>query len=135
MIRLDELHDDQLAQISLSWVPMAELYDTDPDDDVDSDLVVLAYAGTYSLEPLMIYELERLLNEGGSRDEMILLLHEWADDLNGEGWDDLDVEGEDHGWGSDQEGSGRRSSGGHNEGGPDPRTRIVGEDDHGMARE
>jgi hypothetical protein len=100
MIRLDELHEDQLAQLNLRWVPLTELYDEDDlDDDVDNDnLSVLCYAGQYSVDPIVIFELERLLNEGASKDRMILVLHEFASDCNGERWfegewDDL------HEWG------------------------------------
>jgi hypothetical protein len=97
MIRLDELHDDQLAQINLRWVPLSELYDEDDlEDGVDSSMVVLCYDGRYSLEPILIVELEHLINSGGTRDQMLLLLHEYADDCDGVGWldivgDDLDV--------------------------------------------
>jgi hypothetical protein len=114
MIRLDELHDDQLAQLNLRWVPMVELYD--PEDDLDGDLIMLCYDGRYTLEPIMIFELERLINSGGSRDEMILLLHEYAEDLEGRGWLDVEggagTEGSDlHQWGQLRSGDGHGVAG------------------------
>jgi hypothetical protein len=107
MIRLDELHEDQLAQIGLRWVPLTELYDEgDLEDDVDNDnLSVLCYDGR-SLDPIVIFELERLLNSGGTRDQMILVLHEFASDCDGERWFD-DVEEDDlHEWGELRTGDG-----------------------------
>lgn len=98
MIRLDELYEDQLAQINLSWVSLSEIYGDDLEEGVDGSLVVLCYDGRYSLDPIVIFELEQMINEGATRDQTLLFLHEFGDDCEGQGW--FDDEGADlHEWG------------------------------------
>jgi hypothetical protein len=107
MIRVEDLHVDQLALVNLQWVDLHDIYD----DIAEGSGTVLCYDRRYGLDPLVILELERLINEGGSRDEILLFLHEFADDCNGEGWlddvgDDLHESGQlrtgdDHGMAGD----------------------------------
>jgi hypothetical protein len=108
MIMIHDLHDDQLAQLNLRWAPLSELYDeADLDDDVDNDnLRVICYAEKYSLDPIVIFELERMINEGASRDQMLGVLHDFVVDSETAGW--LLSEGSDdlHVWGQLRVGDG-----------------------------
>jgi hypothetical protein len=87
MIRIDQLHDDQLEQIGLRWTPLSEIYDEDDLEGADGIGEVLCYDG-FSLDPIVIVELERMINENATRDSILLFLHEFADDCLGVGWED-----------------------------------------------
>jgi hypothetical protein len=113
MIRLEDLHESQLAQLNLRWVPLSELYDEeDLDPTVDNDdLQVICYDGKHSLDPVLIMEIETMLNSGASREQMLGTLRDFVVDCETAGWllsegtDDVHVWGqlrtgaEDHGVG------------------------------------
>ena len=86
MIRLDQLHEDQLEMIRLAWTPLSELYAEADLEDVDGSLEVLTFDGRYVLDQIIIAELGRLINSGGTRDQMVCLLEEFVLDLEDSEW-------------------------------------------------
>jgi hypothetical protein len=97
VIHVEDLYPDQLAAINLQWVDLHDIYD----DIAEGCGTVLCYDGRFGLDPTQIFDLERLISSGGSRDEILLFLHEIGDCLEDEGWLLAEDEGDDadlHTW-------------------------------------
>jgi hypothetical protein len=76
---LDQMTSDQLGEFHLGWLPANLIFDKCTDETE-----VLVYDGRHPVSGIYLADLEIALEDGGSRDEVILLLHEMVDQLEAE---------------------------------------------------